>query len=318
MTDAELLDAPLLHSSSAIIDPMIEPSPLAPWWHQAFAARADPATATRLDRAATLLSAHRSRFAADPTDIDTTLTSLDRLASEAPGGAFEDWHRHLFVTCAFAGNGNDYHDVRNSFLPDVLHRRLGIPISLAIVGIAVAERLGLAMWGVGMPGHFLLGYAPNAPGVGTLGTLGTLGSLSGRKVFHDPAETIFVDPFNGGELLDLNGVDGRYRSMFGEDKQLDHSMLAPTPDDTILVRMLANLKANYARTRDVEGLTAVMRMRSCLPGMALDEGRELVRLLDAVGCWDEASFSLDQLEDQNPLAVMELGVERDRLRARLN
>ena len=83
-------------------------------------------------------------------------------------------------------------------------------------------------------------------------------------------------------------------------------------------KMLANLKANYARIRDVEGLTAVMRMRSCLPGMVLDEGRELVRLLDAVGCWDEASFSLDQLETQNPSAVMELGVERDRLRARLN
>lgn len=312
MTVAEVPDAPLLLSSSAIIDPMIEPSPLAPWWHQAFAARADPAMTMRLDRAATLLSAHRSRFTADPADIDTTLAGLDRLASESPGGAFEDWHRHLFVTCAFAGNGNDYHDVRNSFLPDVLQRRLGIPISLAIVGIAVAERLGLAMWGVGMPGHFLLGYAPNAPG----GV--TLAGLSGRKVFHDPAETIFIDPFNGGELLDLSGVEGRYRSTFGEDKQLDYAMLAPTPDDTILVRMLANLKANYARTRDVEGLTAVMRMRSCLPGMVLDEGRELVRLLDAVGCWDEASFSLDQLDVQNPLAVMELGVERDRLRARLN
>lgn len=309
MTVADALDAPLLLSSSAIIDPMIEPSPLAPWWHQAFAARADPAATMQLDRAATLLSAHRSRFAVVPADIETTLSDLDRVAAEAPGGAFEDWHRHLFVTCAFAGNGNDYHDVRNSFLPDVLQRRLGIPISLAIVGIAVAERLGLGMWGVGMPGHFLLGHAPGAPGVA---------SLSGRKPFRDPAETIFVDPFNGGELLDLNGVEGRYRSMFGEDKQLDYAMLAPTPDDTILVRMLANLKANYARTRDVEGLTAVMRMRSCLPGMVLDEGRELVRLLDAVGCWDEASFSLDQLDAQNPLAVMELGVERDRLRARLN
>ena len=118
MTVAEALDAPLSLPPSAIIDPMIEPSPLAPWWHQAFAARADPAATMPLDRAATLLSAHRSRFAAVPADIETTLSDLDRLAAEAPGGAFEDWHRHLFVTCAFAGNGNDYHDVRNSFLPD--------------------------------------------------------------------------------------------------------------------------------------------------------------------------------------------------------
>jgi hypothetical protein len=285
---------------------MIEPSPLAPWWHHAFAARAEPGSDMPLERAATLLSAHRSRLAAGPSDIDRTMAELDVLAAAAPGRSFEDWHRHLFVTCAFGGNGNDYHDVRNSFLPDVLQRRLGIPISLAVVGVAVASRLGLSMWGVGLPGHFLLGHAP--------GAVGPASSL----VFRDPAETIYVDPFNGGEILDLHGVDGRYRSMFGEDKRLDLALLAPTSDDMILVRMLANLKANYARVRDVEGLTAVMRLRSCLPGMVLDEGRELVRLLDAVGCWDEASFSLDQLEAQNPLAPMEIGLERDRLRARLN
>ena len=288
------------------MDSMIEPSPFAPWWHQAFALRTDPLTPMALDRAAVLVSAHRSRLAAGPADIERVLAVIDTLAAGATGRSFEDWHRHLFVTCGFAGNGNDYHDPRNSFLPDVLQRRLGIPISLAVVGLSVAARLGLGMWGVGLPGHFLLGHSPAAPGV--------VGSL----VFRDPAETIFIDPFNGGEILDLRGVEGRYRTMFGEDRRLDFGLLAPTADDTILVRMLANLKANYARIRDVEGLTAVMRMRSCLPGMVLDEGRELVRLLDAVGCWDEATSALDQLEAQHPLASMELGLERDRLRARLN
>lgn len=285
---------------------MIEPSPLAPWWHATFASGIEGPTATPLERSATLISAHRSRLAAGPADIDRVVAVLDALADGAPGRSFEDWHRHLFVTCAFAGNGNDYHDVRNSFLPDVIQRRLGIPISLAVVGITVASRLGLAMWGVGLPGHFLLGYAPGSPGI------------PGNLVFRDPAESIFIDPFNGGEILDLEGVRGRYKAMFGEDKRLDLALLAPTPNESILVRMLANLKANYARIRDVEGLTAVMRMRSCLPGMVLDEGRELVRLLDAVGCWDEAEFSLNQLEAQNPQATMELGVERDRLAARLN
>ena len=84
------------------------------------------------------------------------------------------------------------------------------------------------------------------------------------------------------------------------------------------IKPISYLKANAAGIRAVEGLRAVMRMRSCLPGMVLDEGRELVRLLDAVGCWDEATSALDQLEAEHPLASMELGLERDRLRARLN
>ena len=95
-------------------------------------------------------------------------------------------------------------------------------------------------------------------------------------------------------------------------------MLAPVDAHMILIRMLANLKSNYARSRDIEGLAAVLRLRACLPGLTLDEGRELVRLLDAVGRIGEASNTLDDLTPLFPTATDVLRGERDRIASRLN
>src|SRR5438876_10947467 len=83
---------------------------------------------------------------------------------------------HLFRTCGFAGNREDYYDPRNSFLNDVLDRRQGIPITLSLVLIEVGKRLGLAVEGIGLPGHF----------------------IAGARL--DDSQ-IFLDPFNGGALL---------------------------------------------------------------------------------------------------------------------
>jgi regulator of sirC expression with transglutaminase-like and TPR domain len=229
--------------------------------------------------------------------LDSSITAL------ADGvTTIDEWRSRLFVDAGFSGNGADYHDVRNSFLPDVIERRLGIPITLALVGRLVAERAGLVAWGIGLPGHFLLAVAPaGLP----------------RGLWWEE-NTRLIDPFNGGRSLSLDDVQGLLRSMFGGRHEFHPSMLDLTSDHATLVRMLANLKANYARSRNLAGLTAVVRMRTCLPEWSLDEGRELVRLLTGSGQLDEASSILETLEREFPTADEILGAERARLARSLN
>jgi regulator of sirC expression with transglutaminase-like and TPR domain len=281
---------------------MLAPELDAPWWHHAFfgevTARCD------LVRSATLISAHSADSALRGiSDLDVALLRYDELASGCER-TYAAWHRRVFVELGFSGNGSSYHDPRNSFLPFVVERRVGIPISLATVALAIGSRLGLAMWGVGMPGHFLIGVPPTAQ----------------LRELADSAAPRFVDGFNGGRILDIASCSDFYSDMFGGRPLIPDQDLQATPNAPMLVRMCANLKSIYARDRNIEGLAAVLRLRTCLPEMTLDEGRELVRLLDATGCWNEARGALDQLFGlfPSPRSRALLELEHDRLAHRLN
>jgi regulator of sirC expression with transglutaminase-like and TPR domain len=250
--------------------------------------------------AAHALSGHSSSLARTEASRSDLELALDQLAEGID--SVDAWRTRVFVDAGFTGNGAEYHDVRNSFLPDVLDRRLGIPITLALVGRLVAERAGLVSWGVGLPGHFLLGVG--APGVA-------------RGAWWDD-DARLVDPFAGGRSMSLDDVDDLFRSMFGPTHEFHRSMLDETSDRATLVRMLSNLKANYARMRSLPGLTAVIRMRTCLPDWSLDEGRELVRLLAGGGALDEAMHALNAVELAYPSADEVLADERARLARSFN
>lgn len=292
---------------------MITPDASAPWWHRGFAE--EMAGRGDLGRASILLSAHFDRRSTSSTadgrktqsrnfgDLELTMTVLDDLAYGC-GPTLADWHRRMFVDSEFSGNGLDYHDPRNSFLPHVLERKVGIPISLAVVGLELAKRIGLTMWGVGMPGHFLLGTPANPR----------------MKSLCSVDETSFIDPFNGGTVMGLDGCSTLLESMFGKRHELDASMLAPVSAEMMLIRMTNNLKSIYAGDRNFDGLTAVLRLRSCLPEMSLLEGCELVRLLDATGSWIEARSAVTQLFERFPATAEQatLNAELSRLTARLN
>lgn len=277
----------------------LPPITSSPWWHHDFfvAAVAEPVPMTR---AAFALSAHRSQLASNRERRSAVEAEIERLASGI--GSIEQWRQRLFVDAGFTGNGADYHDPRNSFLPNVLARRLGIPISLALVGQLVAERAGLTSWGIGLPGHFLLAVAP----------------AEGVRGEWWASETRIVDAFAGGRTMSMNDIVALFSSMFGDRQPFHRSMLNETAGRQILVRMLANLKANYARKNDLEGLTAVVRMRTCLPDWTLDEGRELVRLHSATGSLDEALAVLDELDVRFPDADEVLAAERTRVAVALN
>lgn len=131
-------------------------------------------------------------------------------------------NRVLFEEFGLRGNSDHYADPRNSFLDQVLERRLGIPISLSVLYLLVAQRVGLELEPVGVPGHFLVGgYEPEGP--------------------------FFVDSFNAGMLLSPEDVFERIRALNHTPQLAD---LAPTPVREVLCRMCRNLVNHFTLAED--------------------------------------------------------------------
>jgi regulator of sirC expression with transglutaminase-like and TPR domain len=132
----------------------------------------------------------------------------------------------LFVEEEFRGNDVDYYDPRNSFLNDVLDRKLGIPITLAVVYIEVAQRIGFPLFGVGMPGHFLL-----------------------KHYDIDGSET-FIDPFHRGDILTRADCESRLDEIYSGQMPFQPEFLHTVTRRQLLTRMLANLRNIYMERRD--------------------------------------------------------------------
>ena len=169
------------------------------------------------------------------------LELLDQMGEEAsarigPAGRvpFEDavraFNEYFYDEQGFRGNRDHYDDPRNSFLNEVLNRRTGIPISLAVVYIEVARRAGLRVAGVNFPGHFLL----RAP-------LATPTRLAD--------DILIVDPFHKGAFLSEIDCRELLRQHVGDAAAFDRSLLEPATRHQIVVRMLVNLKRLYVRMR---------------------------------------------------------------------
>jgi regulator of sirC expression with transglutaminase-like and TPR domain len=184
-------------------------------------------------------------------DVEEYLVRLDalgrRVRALAPSplraaSALSALRRVLADEEGLRGNEKDYYDPRNSFLNEVLDRKLGIPISLSVVWIEVARRAGLELQGVGFPGHFLAKYA----------------SPSGPEVF--------VDAFNGGEMLSAEECVARYRARAG-GRDLDRRYLAAVAPRQVLSRILQNLKRIYVERRDdVRAFAVLDRILLVSPG----------------------------------------------------
>lgn len=139
-------------------------------------------------------------------------------------------NRHLFDELGYAGDSEHYYDPRNSYLNQVFERRLGNPISLALVQIEVARRLGVPLDGVSFPGHFLV-----------------------RLPVDDGL--LVMDPFNGGRPLDEDELRQRARPHLGGETPDDRALvqiLHPATHRAILMRVLRNLHGVYAERDDWE------------------------------------------------------------------
>lgn len=156
-------------------------------------------------------------------------------------------NRYLFEEQGYAGNHETYDDPRNSYLNEVCERRLGIPLSLGLVQMEVARRLGLHLDGVSFPGHFLV-RLPVDDGV------------------------LVMDPFNRGRPLDVDELRERALAHLDGaelDDQVLQQILHPASNRAILVRMLRNLHAVYVKAGDWErALRCIDRVLCLLPDNA--------------------------------------------------
>jgi regulator of sirC expression with transglutaminase-like and TPR domain len=165
---------------------------------------------------------------------DASLQRLDELAAgsgveagiAASGtnsvGQLHRLREYLFAELGFAGNRRDYFDPRNSFLNDVLARRLGIPITLSLLLIEVGRRVGLDLHGIGLPGHFITGLAMGE-------------------------DRILLDPFNRGRILTAEGCEAVVARAVGRPVSLTEAHFAPVSKRQFLARLLNNLKGVYWR-----------------------------------------------------------------------
>ena len=209
-----------------------------------------------LDEGCLLVAAH-ARPGADAGEVvEAGRARLDALAETCTGPSLADVRRHLFETVGFSGNRHRYDDPRNSLLDEVLERRTGIPITLAVVVIEVGRRLGLQFDGIGLPGHFLVG-------VGTRPVPGRVrgGPAAGHGRLPAPVR----------------------RDWPGADAPWSAGLLAPVGPRAVLARVLANLRAVFAESRDLHSLEWVLRLRLAIPGVPVQERVERATVLAAPG-----------------------------------
>lgn len=173
-------------------------------------------------------------------DVIGVMTELDVLAADCPTPTRGGVIRFLLDEAGFAGDVDDYHRWENSCLDHVIATRRGMPITLAVVVIEVARRVGVRLAGVGMPGHFLVG---------------------------DPDDPLwFADPFHGHSDLTRDACRNLLVQM-GVRRWSD-SYLEPSPPRLVVARILNNLKVSCEQRDDPVRLAIVMQARQALPEFA--------------------------------------------------
>lgn len=187
----------------------------------------------------------------DPAEY---LNALDIMAAEVqrlpaqhyPLRIIQTINQYLYDDLGFTGNTTDYYDPRNSFLNQVIDRRIGIPITLSLVYLEVARRIDFPMVGVGMPGHFLI-----RPAVAQM--------------------EIFVDAFNRGEVLFPEDCQERLTQVYGQPVTPKPNFLESVTPRQFLARMLTNLKFIYLKRQEWElALAAVERILLLFPGVPVE------------------------------------------------
>lgn len=191
----------------------------------------------------------------DPAIYLTRLDDLaDRLVPRLIGRLAADaieLTQLLFADEAFTGNHADYYDPRNSYLNDVLDRKVGLPITLSLVAAAVGTRAGLTVEGVGLPGHFV------------------------SKVIGEDGGAVFFDPFHSGRFLDTTACEKLVEEATGRPFELTPAASAAASNAAVAVRLLTNLKSVYLKSADfARAARTTERLVSLLPHDA-DQRRDL-------------------------------------------
>lgn len=201
----------------------------------------------------------------------------DRIDAATPlPAAIEMLNGHLFGEIGFRGNTEAYYDPRNSYLNEVLDRRTGIPVTLSVVYMEVARRLGVEVVGVGLPGHFV---------------------VEARR----EDRVILLDPFHGGQALAFEDAEGLMEGVYGGVLPFSEDLLEPVSKRAILARILNNLKMLYLAAGDAERAWPVVEKMVHLqpdsPVDRRDRGLLAHRLNRFALARDDLRFYLDRTPD---------------------
>jgi len=183
-------------------------------------------------------------------------------AMAEPFSTVEAINQVLFVEEGFTGNRDDYYDIENSYLDRVIERKTGVPITLSIIYLEVAQQVGLPMRGIGLPGHFVVGYW----------------ALDDRS-----APVLIVDPFNEGQLLTVEDCAARVHAAYGMDVRFTEASLRPVTNRQILTRVLTNLKHIFNAREDHKAALRVIDMLLIVEPDAVWELKERALLYYRIG-----------------------------------
>ncbi|GAA2124720.1 transglutaminase-like domain-containing protein [Streptomyces synnematoformans] len=251
----------------------------------------------------------------DEDGIDGVQIELDELAGRlpyAPGGP-RAWARAaaelLGERCGFRGTPGDYRRLESSQLHEVLRRRRGLPIMLSVVWMEVARRAGAPVYGVALPGHFVVGFGP--PPVGPAAT-------------DPPAadEPVLADPFDGGRLLSLADAESLAAEATG-GAPLSAATLTPADPLDIVRRILNNIRAWAAqRPEQSDVQLAAVDLALLLPSHPARLRHERAQLLVARGDFAAGAVELEEyasvIAAMEPQAADSLRRQARAARARLN
>lgn len=178
----------------------------------------------------------------DNIQFDIELQKLEALVeavrsrvtpSNTPDEIFQVLTSYYFKDLDVRGNFDNYYETKNSFLHEVLERAKGIPISISVIFIEIAKQLGLDVYGINFPGHFLIGYNSNQG-------------------------EIYLDPFHGGKQISIDNMKQILDQLYDGNLSFQKSFLTPASNLEILIRMLNNLRGIYLDQKNYRYLLEVL------------------------------------------------------------
>ncbi len=184
-------------------------------------------------------------------------------------------HDYLFDELGFTGNTENYYAASNSYLPSVLETRKGLPITLSLVYKLIAERLGLRVHGIGLPGHFMCAV-------------------------ETETSLMLVDPFNGGRVLNMEEARDVVAERFGPEVEWSDDLLNPVSNLHWLTRMLQNLLHVFGGAGQYADVAAMLELEMILWPKQTHLQRDLALVLARIGLARPASVWLDQYLKDNP------------------
>ncbi len=254
----------------------------------------------RIDLLSATLAIARSEY--PQLDVEACIRSIDQFAHRVrsllpqyaePPVIVAALNRVLFEEEGFRGNREDYYDRRNSYLNEVLERRLGMPITLAVLYMEVARRVGLAIFGVGMPGHFLLKY------------------------FDISGQPTVLDVYEGGRCLAPSECQNRLDQIYAGQVTMQADFLNSISRRQILTRMLNNLKNIYLTSRDFRRALTVIDLILAIYPRSAEEVRQRALLRYNVGKLKGAAEDLElylrmspEASDADEMRILALSVRK--------